>query len=122
MMTPQDATQGVSYLTSAATIVFLQKWLKSTEPYARFVAAFPGAGKWAHWTVAGLMSLVASVGIHAVWTGTFENGGTLTFTIPTAAQIVHGLSDFWKVYIIQHLGYAATNQPAYAPPVLKNGR
>lgn len=113
---PNDATEVVPYLTSAATIVYIQKFLKSRQIYASFVKAFPGADKWAHWFMAGLMSLVAAAGIHWAWSGTLTEGGTLTIMVPTLAAIVHGVSDWFKVYILQHTIYGASHEPQYHPP------
>lgn len=101
-MTGNDATEIVPYLTSAATIVFIQKWLKTRTTYQQFVKAFPGADKYAHWLVAGVMSLVAAAGIHYTWSGTLHDGGILMITVPKLIDIFHGLSDFFKVYILQH--------------------
>jgi hypothetical protein len=66
-MTPGDATEVVPFLSSAATIAFLQKMLKQTQPYAQFVQAFPGADKWAHRTFAAVASLFVALGIHLTW-------------------------------------------------------
>jgi hypothetical protein len=110
---PNDATEVVPYLTSSATIVFIQKWLKSREFYQKFVAAFPGADKYAHWFVAGIMSLIAAAGIHYVWTGSLNEGGQLVLTIPAVGVIIHGLSDVFKVYILQHTIYEG--QPLRVP-------
>ena len=53
-MTPD--TTVLPYLTSAATIAYIQKWMKDTENYQRFVKAFPGADVYAHWFAAAIMS------------------------------------------------------------------
>lgn len=107
----------IPYLTSAATIVYVQKWLKTLEFYQRFVKAFPGADKYAHWVVAGAMSVIAATGIHWVWTGTLLNGGVLTINVPQLSDILHGVSSWFKVYITQHTIYEATTAgPTPAPP------
>lgn len=118
MTNPNDATEVVPFLTSAATIVYIQKWLKHREVYQRFVAAFPGADKWAHWLAAGIMSAITAAGIHFVWnctgcqTWTPENGGIAQIQIPGVVAMIHGLADFWKVYILQHFGHDAVSQAA----------
>lgn len=99
---PNDATEVVPYLTSAATIVFIQKWLKTRNFYQQFVTAFPGADKWAHWIAAGFMSLVAAAGIHLTWSYDPNAGGTFSGTLPDIMTMVHGVSDWFKVYILQH--------------------
>ena len=107
-MIPNDATEVVPYVTSAATIAYIQRWLKSKDVYHRFVKAFPGTDKWAHWAVAGFASLIAAAGIHWVWNGTMTEGGTLTIQIPSAVILAHGMADWFKVYILQHTIHDAT--------------
>ncbi len=114
-LNPNDATEVVPYLTSAATIVMVQKWLKTLQVYARFVEAFPGADRWAHWLVALVASLIAAAGIHIVWTGTFTEGGVATFNVPGVWAMVHGLGDWFKVFILQHTVYESTHQVPYVP-------
>lgn len=116
MITPTDATEVVPYLTSAATIVAIQKWLKTTEFYAKFVAAFPGADKYAHWIVAGVSSIIAAAGIHLTWNWSATAGGTFSGTVPSVLDMLHGLADFFKVYILQHTIYEGTNKAPYMPP------
>lgn len=117
MVNPNDATEVVPYLTSAATIVAIQKWLKTQAVYAKFVAAFPGADKWAHWTVAAISSLSVAMGIHAVYNWNTETGGQIIFTIPGLIVLLHGAGDFFKVFILQHTIYESTHQPPFQPPV-----
>lgn len=114
-MTPTDASEVVPYLSSAATIVYVQAWLKERDLYKRFVAAFPGADEYAHWAIAGAMSLFVAAGIHFVWNGDLVKGGDLTIHIPDWQTLLHGVSDWGKVYVLQHTVYRATNQPAYQP-------
>jgi hypothetical protein len=115
MVSPQDATEVVPYLSSAATIYFIQKFLKEREVYQRFVGAFPGADKWGHWFIAAVMSMVAAAGIHVVWTCSLcsvwdpNKGGTALITIPSIGDMVHGLSDWWKVYILQQAMHEVSN-------------
>jgi hypothetical protein len=105
-MTDNVAT-GAPYLAAAATVVQLQRVLKSTDTYQRFVAAFPGADKWAHWAFAGLASLCGAAGIHVAWTWHMDVGGVITATIPPLADVLHGLWDWFTVYILQHTIYQA---------------
>ncbi len=110
MVNASDATEVVPYLTSAATIVYIQKWLKTRDVYNKLITAFPGADKYAHWFFAGLMSLIAAAGIHYVWSGTLSDfltgkGGLLTITVPSLIDMLHGASDWFKVYILQHTIY-----------------
>lgn len=109
-MNPADATEVVPYLTSAATIIYIQKWLKTRDVYRRFITAFPAADKYGHWLVAGVMSLVAAAGIHYTYIGTLETGGQLVFNIPAFTVIIHGISDWFKVYILQHFGHDLVTQ------------
>lgn len=109
MLHPDTATEVVPYLTSAATIVHLQKWLKTRAPYQALVRALPGADKWTHWLVAAVASLVASLGIHVVWDWDVIKGGQAVFTIPGAWDLLHGTIDWWKVYILQATVYEATS-------------
>lgn len=114
MVNPNDATEVVPYLTSAATIVYIQKWLKTQQPYQQFVKAFPGADKWAHWAMAGLSSLIASAGIHIVWNWDALHGGQVMFNLPDLSSLLHGVADWFKVYILQHTVYEATHQASLA--------
>jgi len=117
MINPNDATEVVPYLTSAATIVAIQKWLKTQDVYAKFVKAFPGADKWAHWTVAGVSSLFVAMGIHTVYNWNTQTGGQVVFVIPGLMVLIHGFGDFFKVFILQHTIYESTHQPPFIPPV-----
>lgn len=110
MVNPADATEVVPYLTSAATIVYIQKWMKQKDVYKRFVKEFPGADRYAHWLMAGIMSLVAAAGIHYTWTGNLTDGGHIAIDIPNLTTIGHGISDWFKVYILQHLAHDVTSQ------------
>ncbi len=110
MVNINDATEVVPYLSSAATIVMIQKWLKTNNIYNKLITAFPGADKYAHWFFAGLMSLAAAAGIHYVWSGSLNDfltgkGGLLTITVPSLMDMFHGTSDWWKVYVFQHAIY-----------------
>lgn len=118
-MTPQDASEVVPFLTSAATIAFLQKMLKQTQPYAQFVQAFPGADKWAHRTFAAVASLLVAAGIHITWNWNAASGGAFSGTLPSLLDALHGLGDFWKVYILQHTVYSAAGEAPYHPPPQK---
>ena len=104
MATPADIT-AVPYLTSAATIVYIQKWLKTRDFYQQFVTAFPASDKYVHWLAAGAMSLVAAAGIHYTWTGSLVGGGQFNVVVPTLMAMLHGVSDWFKVYILQHTIY-----------------
>jgi hypothetical protein len=121
MVNPNDVTEVVPYLTSAATIVYIQKWLKTRDVYQRFIIAFPTTDKYAHWFVAGLMSLIASAGIHYTWSGNLQAGGSFTILVPSFFGILHGISDWFKVYILQHFGHDAVTQSLKQNGV-KNGK
>jgi hypothetical protein len=124
MVNPQDATEVVPYLTSAATIYFIQQQLKQLAAYRTFVQTFPGADKWAHWLVAGLMSAGAAAGIHIVWTCSLcsvwdpNKGGDALVHVPSVFDLMHGLSDWWKVFVLQQATYRmADGRPAPAAPI-----
>lgn len=106
------------YLPAAATIAFVQKWLKTTHAYRTFVQAFPGSEKYAHWCVAGVLSLIAAAGIHYSFMGNLDSGGKIVIDVPSLAAMGHGLIDWYKAYILQHFIYAATSHapPPGAPP------
>ena len=54
-MVPPDATEVIPYMTSAAVIVYAQRWLKSSRVYAAVLRLYrPDAAKWVHRAVAGL--------------------------------------------------------------------
>lgn len=120
-MNPQDASEVVPYLTSAAMIYFAQKFLKTTPPYAAFVAAMPGAAKWAHRTVALIGSVIAAVGIHYTYNGTLQAGGVLTFTIPGAWDMLHATWDVVKVYVLQQYAYDTTKPKPWSATPPTNG-
>jgi hypothetical protein len=108
-MTPDNLVTGAPYLASAATVVQLQKWLKTRAFYQRFVTAFPGADKWAHWAFAAAASLISAVGIHIAVDWNMVHGGVITATIPNLQNILHGLWDWFTVYILQHTIYEAVH-------------
>lgn len=113
-----DAGQVSSFLTSAATIVALQKFLKTRDFYQQFVKAFPGSDKYAHWLIAGISSIVAAAGIHIVWNWDLLHGGQATATIPDLSSMVHGVTDWFKVYIMQHTIYEATTHKENEPTTI----
>jgi len=115
-MIPQDATEVVPYLTTAATIVYIQKWLKTKPAYAGFVKAFPAADKWAHRFVGGVGAFIMALGIHLTWNWSMDTGGAAHFTIPSLWSMIHGGSDWFKVYILQHTIYESTTRTPYTPP------
>lgn len=111
----QETTEVVPYLTSAAMIYFVQKYLKSTSTYAQFVKALPGAAKWAHWLVAGIGSVVAAVGIHFTITGSADTGWSGTFNIPDVWTMLHALWDVTKVFVLQQWAYETTKPRPWFP-------
>lgn len=119
MVNPSDATEVVPFLTSAAVIVYAQKFLKTTNLYGRFVKAIPGADKWAHRIVAGLGALIAALGIHMTFAGDFNAGWTFSGTVPNGWELMHGFGDFIKVFALQQWAYDSSKQPPYYNPVSK---
>src|SRR5262245_31717697 len=116
MAGPADVTEVVPYLTTAATIVYIQKWLKTKTTYGSFVKAFPGADKWAHRFVGGVGAFIMALGIHMTWNWNADTGGAAHFTIPGLIDMFHGVSDWFKVYILQHTIYESTTRTPYHPP------
>lgn len=114
-MNPQDANEVVPFLTSAAAIYFVQKFLKNRPSYAEFVKAMPGAAKWAHRTVALIGSLIAAVGIHYTYNGTLHAGGTVSIVIPGLWDMIHAGSDVAKVFILQQYAYETTKPKPWVP-------
>lgn len=121
MMNPTDVGIGEfgSAVTSAATIVYIQNWLKTRDFYARFVVAFPGSDEYAHWIIAGTASLIAAAGIHLTWNYDLIKGGQFAGTIPSLRDMLHGMGDWFQVYIYQHTIYKQTHEAPYAPPQVK---
>jgi hypothetical protein len=116
MTSPADATEIVPYLTTAAVIVYAQRFLKTTRVYEQFVAAMPGADKWAHRLVAGIGAFVAALGIHMTFAGDFSNGWAFSGTIPNGWELLHGLADFVKVFALQQWAYDSSKQWPTFPP------
>jgi hypothetical protein len=109
----------VPYFSSAIAIVKVQQKLKSLEAYQKFVTAFPGASKWAHWFIAAAGSMIAALGIGIVWDYDPNKGGLLTLQIPALAVLLHRLWDFTVVYLFQDFGYEATRRgPMPAPEAI----
>jgi hypothetical protein len=109
----------VPYFSSAIAIVKIQQKLKALEAYQKFVHAFPGADKWAHWAIAAAGSLVAALGIGIIWDYDPAKGGLLTLQIPALAVLGHRLWDFVVVYLFQDFGYEATRRgPMPAPAAI----
>lgn len=113
MIGPGDATEVVPFFTTAATIVAVQKLLKNTSQYRRFVVAFPGADKWAHWTFAVIASFIGAGYIHVTWNWTAIAGGQVLFGLPSVVTLWHASGDFFKVFIMQLTVYQSTHQPPY---------
>ena len=110
-----DQTEVVPYMTTAAGIYFVQKYLKTRPVYANLVQALPGAAKWAHRAVALVGSLIAAVGIHFTYNGTLQAGGTLLFTIPSLWDMAHAVSDVGKVFLLQQWGYEMAKPKPWTP-------
>lgn len=105
-MTPNgDITEVTPYLTSAATIAFAQKWLKSFAWYQNLVKELPIADKWIHRGIALVGSVSVAVGIHITFTGSLMTGYDGTFHIPNIMTMLHGASDVAKVFALQQMSY-----------------
>ncbi len=107
-MDPSHTTEVVPYLASSGSIMYLQRCLKGHPLYQRFVAAFPGADKWAHRFIAAVGALIAAVGIGYTFDWTAAAGGQVLITIPNLTALRHGLWDFSVVYLFQQGWYDAT--------------
>ena len=107
-----DATEVVPFLSGAAAIMYVQRWLKSFDWYAAFVRAVPGADKWANRIVAGVGSLIVALGIHWAFSGNLIEGGTLTVQIPKLVELSHGFFDWGKLYVLQQWAYESTSRAA----------
>lgn len=103
-----DNTEVVPYLTSAALIVYVQRWLKSRDFYQAFVGAMPGADKWAHRLVAGVGALLMALGIHYTFTGDMQAGWQLHLSIPALWTLLHTAGDFVKEYVLQQMIFDGT--------------
>ena len=112
------ASEVVTFLSSPLFIVYLQKFLKTTDAYGAFVKAVPGADKWAHRIVAGLGALIVGVGIHVTFDGDAMTGWTFHGTIPNLWTLLHGFYDVVRVFALQQWFYDASKQPPYVNPVL----
>jgi hypothetical protein len=106
-----DVSEVVPYLAAAATIVYIQKWLKSFGWYSALVQAIPGADKWAHRTVAGVGSFIAAVGIHLSFSGDWTAGWTFHGSIPDGWTLLHASGDWFKVYVLQQYTYDSSRRP-----------
>ncbi len=104
------ATEVVPYFTSAAAIVYIQKIMKGHALYAKFVAVFPGADKWAHRFVAAFWALWTALGLHFVYEGDPDVGYHLHLITPAVTAMLHGIGDFGKLYLLQHVVYDATQK------------
>ena len=115
MVNPSDATEVVPFLTSAAVIVYIQKFLKSSsltsDMYAKYVAMVPGADKWAHRIIAGIGSFIAALGIHMTFAGDFSHGWNFAGTIPNGWELLHASADFIKVFALQQWAYDSSRRP-----------
>lgn len=112
-MTPDTAAGATPYLTAAGLVVYAQRWMKTQDAYREFIVAFPGADKWAHRAVAAVGALAAAIGIHWTYTGAWETGWQIHLAIPAGWTLLHGLTDFTKVFVLQQLAYDATRQPPW---------
>ncbi len=114
-MTPQDATEVVPYLTSAAIIVYVQQWLKTRDLYATLEHNFPGAAKWTHRMVAAVGAGGMAIGIHVTFMGDASTGWHFSGTIPDVWTMLHAIGDFGKVYVLQQYMYDSTRKPSLMP-------
>ena len=106
----EQATEIVPFLTTAALIVYAQKWLKSTGLYGAFVEKMPGADKWAHRLVASIGALWTALGLDFAYDGSGDAGYTFRLITPATVTMLHGLGDFAKVYVMQQVVYDATQK------------
>lgn len=104
-----DGGEVKPFLIGSALIVLTQDALKSQATYQKFVAAFPGADKWAHRFVAFSGSLLTGAGIHVVYTGSLLAGGHLSADLPPLADmlanLLHDGSDVGGVFVLQQMLY-----------------
>lgn len=113
-MIPNDVSEVVPYLSSSATIVYVQRYLKSKQFYKNIVAEIPLADRYIHRAIAVTGALITAIGIHITFTGSILKGYDGTFHIPNLWDLLHGLGDFFKVFILQQTIYDATKDPVLA--------
>lgn len=106
----ESATEIVPYFTTAALIVYAQKYLKTFGIYNTFVEHFPGADKWAHRFVAGIGAIWVALGLHFTYAGSADSGYQFHLVTPAAVQMLHGLGDFLKVYVLQQVIHDGTQK------------
>lgn len=106
-----DANEVVPYLGAAATIVFIQRWMKTQPWYSTTIQKMPGADKWAHRAVAAVGAFIAAIGIHISFAGDWMTGWTFKGSIPDIWTLLHAFSDWFKVYVLQQYAYDSTRKP-----------
>lgn len=98
----------VPYLSGAASVMYVQRWMKTRAVYQRFVREFPVADRYAHLLIASIGSLVVAVGIGYKWDWTPAAGGGLYIAVPAWEVLRHGAWDWFNVFVLQQGWYDAT--------------
>lgn len=106
----EGSTEIVPYFTTAALIVYAQKYLKTFKLYTTFVEHFPGADKWAHRFIAAVGAVWVALGLHFTYAGSADVGYQFHLVTPAAIQMLHGLGDFLKVYVLQQVIHDGTQK------------
>lgn len=106
----EPSTEIVPYLTTAALIVYLQKYLKTFQFYDWIVKQIPGADKWAHRSVALFWAIWTALGLHFVYEGTADTGWEFHLITPAVSTMLHTTGDAIKVFVLQQVIYDGTQK------------
>jgi hypothetical protein len=97
-------------LVGSAIVVYTQRYLKSFPWYRVWVDNFPLADKYVHRIVAGVGSLITTLGISIAFTGDWNVGWHFEGTIPPATALALGVWAWIKLYVLQQMIYDMTKQ------------
>ena len=122
---PIDTVPGLTFqqIASATAIVyFAMKWLKSQAWYREAVKNFPAADVWVYRGVAGILSLVASLGVTTVFAANASTGGwDLHIGIPSLNALYDSFNaiNWATIFGAQQITYDATRAPVEMTKVPK---
>ena len=113
-----DPVPGLTFqqvISATAVVYFLMKWLKAQAWYREAVKNFPAADVWVYRGVAGILSLLASLGVTTAFAVNNATGGwDLHIGIPSLNALYDSFNTInWAtIFGAQQLAYDATRAPA----------
>ena len=105
-------------IAGAGTVFYLMKYLKTKESYKTLVTKVPLDDRNVYRIVAGILSLITSLGVTYLWQPNPNGSGwVLSFMIPGLGDLIQNFStvNWGTIFVAQQVVYDGTRRPAAMP-------